>query len=527
MRTSRINPYSLWRFLASSWLLCLLLQLTTSPLHAADRADYFEIQLQDAETGRGIPLIELVTVHHIRYVTDSAGRIAFFEPGLMDQPVFFDIQAPGYAVPKDGLGVRGVKFQVKPGGKGTVKLKRINLAERLYRCTGLGIYRDSVLLGYKPPIAHPLGNAQVAGQDSVLAVPYRGKLYWFWGDTSRAAYPLGLFRMSGATSPLPGPQTLSPALGVNYTYFTDAKGFSRAMAEVANPEGVVWLDGICTVKDSSGRERLVAHYSRRKGLGEQLEHGMMLYNDNHDVFEVKTTLPLDESWRFLKSHPVRVKEDGREYFYCGNPCFDTRVPATLEAVLDPQQYQSFSCIAEDADPKKAEPLRNPDGTPAWHWGSAPPVSQREEARWLKSGLLKPEQARFSPADVDNPAHRIQFHTGTVNWNPYRQRWIVLSSEFAYGVKDSPSTLGEVWYSESESPTGPFAKAVRVITHDKMTFYNTCQHPFFDEAGGRLIYFEGTYASTFTNEQPTQLYDYNQIMYRLDLDTPKLRAAFPR
>jgi hypothetical protein len=28
-------------------------------------------------------------------------------------------------------------------------------------------------------------------------------VYWFWGDTSRMNYPLGLFRMAGATTPAP------------------------------------------------------------------------------------------------------------------------------------------------------------------------------------------------------------------------------------------------------------------------------------------------------------------------------------
>jgi hypothetical protein len=42
---------------------------------------YFEIHVVDAETGRGIPLVELETVDHVRQVTDNAGRIAYFEPG--------------------------------------------------------------------------------------------------------------------------------------------------------------------------------------------------------------------------------------------------------------------------------------------------------------------------------------------------------------------------------------------------------------------------------------------------------------
>ena len=83
--------------------------------------------------------------------------------------------------------------------KGLLTLERRNLAERLYRITGQDLYRDSLLLGRETPLAEPLGSGRVAGQDSVLAVPYRGRLYWFWGDTNRLSYPLGIFRTAGAT----------------------------------------------------------------------------------------------------------------------------------------------------------------------------------------------------------------------------------------------------------------------------------------------------------------------------------------
>ena len=40
---------------------------------------------------------------------------------------------------------------------------------------------------------------------------------------------------------------------------------------------------------------------------------------------------------------------------------------------------------------------------------------------------------------------------------------------------------------------------------------------------RLVYFEGTYVTTFSgNPVATPRYDYNQIMYRLDLADPRLR-----
>ena len=44
-------------------------------------------------------------------------------------------------------------LEVKAGGKAQIKLKRVNIAERLYRMTGAGIYRDSVLLGLPVPIS--------------------------------------------------------------------------------------------------------------------------------------------------------------------------------------------------------------------------------------------------------------------------------------------------------------------------------------------------------------------------------------
>ena len=51
------------------------------------------------------------------------------------------------------------------------------------------------------------------------------------------------------------------------------------------------------------------------------------------------------------------------------------------------------------------------------------------------------------------------------------------------------------------------------------------HPVFNQQRGRLVYFEGTYCSTFSgNEDKTPRYDYNQMMYRLDLADPRLKAA---
>src|SRR5580765_4292506 len=161
-------------------IITLLLGVTS---FANAQSRYFEIEVVDDQTGRGVPLVGLETVNHLRYVTDSAGRVAFFEPGLMNQKVFFYVRSHGYEMPKDGFGYPGVRVETKPGTAKTIRIKRVNIAERLYRVTGEGIYHDTILLGKAAPIAQPLIAGLVAGQDSVQAIPYRDKLYWFWGDT--------------------------------------------------------------------------------------------------------------------------------------------------------------------------------------------------------------------------------------------------------------------------------------------------------------------------------------------------------
>src|SRR6185436_17640676 len=105
-----------------------------------------------------------------------------------------------------------VALETKAGGSARLKIKRLNIAERLYRITGQGIYRDTVLLGRKPPIAEPLLNAQVTGQDGILTAIYRGRIYWLYGDTGKLSYPLGNFAMSGATSEPPA--KIDPSVGI-------------------------------------------------------------------------------------------------------------------------------------------------------------------------------------------------------------------------------------------------------------------------------------------------------------------------
>src|SRR5437868_5864132 len=87
-------------------LLALLISAARGAGPQAEPGRYFAIEVVDEQTGRGVPMVELQTTSGARYVTDSGGLIAFYEPGLMGRKVYFGIAAHGYEFPPDGFGSR-------------------------------------------------------------------------------------------------------------------------------------------------------------------------------------------------------------------------------------------------------------------------------------------------------------------------------------------------------------------------------------------------------------------------------------
>ena len=426
---------------------------------------YFKIHVIDDQTGRGVPLIELRTVNNISHWTDSAGVIAFHEPGLMNREVYFHVEGHGYTYPKDFFANRGVKLTPTSDGSATVKVQRVNIAERLYRITGQGIYRDTLLLGEKPPIREGALNAEVVGQDTVMTARYRDKIYWFWGDTDRASYPLGNFGGSGATSEL----TDDPAVGINLRYFTNEAGFSKPICPQPN-EGLRWIEAVMTLPDSNGVERLVARVARHKSLHEVYDWHLMIFNDEKQEFESVKRWDIQEPHD--APHPFRARANGSDYLFL-YPNY--RVKAELPALYDLKNYEAF------------------DGS-TWKRGMKRP------RKWLN----------FRDVESDET---IEAHRCSVFWNAYRKRWIMIFSAKA----------GEIWFSEAPTPVGPWHYARKIVTHKDYNFYNPTQHPFFDQDGGRVIYFEATYTAAFSRaKSKTPRYDYNQIMYRLSLDDPRLK-----
>ncbi len=478
---------------------------------AQDAQKRFRITVVDDQTGRGVPLVELRTVNGITHTTDSAGIVAFHEPGLMDKDVFFYVASHGYEFSKDGFGYRGKSLPVKAGGEATLTIKRLNIAERLYRITGAGIYRDSVLVGKEAPIREPVLNSLVVGSDSVVNAVYRGKVHWFWGDTNRPSYPLGNFQVPGATSQLPGKGGLDPDVGVNLDYFVDGKGFAKETMRMPG-KGPTWMTTLIPLPDEKGVERLYASYIKIEPPLKVYARGLAVFDDDKQEFQRLSDVDM-KSADFPNGHAFRHRDRDGEHVYFAHPFPVVRVPATAKAFLKLDEYETFTCLKQDGqlDRDDAGQLRY-----AWR-KKAVLLSAQQEAKLVAAGKINATETRWQLRDAAGKF--VTPHAGSVYWNEYRRRWVMIVTQH-FGT----SLLGEIWYAEAETPVGPWRHAVKVVTHDRYSFYNPKQHPMFDKDKGRFIYFEGTYTHTFSgNPQTTPRYDYNQIMYKLDLADPRLAS----
>lgn len=512
---------SLTRYALLGGLCCLTMLTRGEPA--------FEIRVVDEATSRGIPMVTLETMLNTRHVTDSAGRVAFDEPLAMNQDVFFRPISDGYRFDTPDLAMGGTVFHTSPGSSGTIVMQRDMLAERLYRITGAGLYRDSIKLGHKAPITEPLLNTGVVGQDSALCSIYRGKLFWIWGDTSWMRHPLGNFGATGATSDLPTSGGLPIDTGINLHYFAreDSRFVKPMMPRQPGDEsGVYWMSCLMTVPDADGHEHLMALVDNIEGPSmKSLSRRLIEFDPQEKQFRVLMQLP--ENAIQPKGHAVRADmqaDNGTTtsyYIFTGSE-EQTRVLATYENVINPAAYEALTCLENNSEftTASAKIIRDAEGRAQFVWRkNAAPVSAKQQRELVDAGLLKPDECLFRPIDA-NTGEPVIPHGCTIAWNAYRNCWTMIMSQMA-----GTSLLGELWYLEAPSPTGPWHKAIKVVTHDDYTIYNPLQHPELTPPGSKYLYFEGTYTKMFSGAKTaTAWYDYNQVMFRLELDDPRLHHA---
>lgn len=429
------------------------------------------IEVVEKGSGWPVPMIELRTTHQMRFITDNAGLIALDAPELMGRETWFTVIGHGYEVRKDGFGMRGVRLTPEPGKTLRVEVNRVNIAKRIGRLTGAGLFAESQKLGCELDWK----DSGVFGCDSVQNAVHRGRLFWAWGDTTMPNYPLGIFDMSSATTAVQPLASQEPPLRLKFDYFTDDKGRQRGVAKMPG-SGPTWVSAYVSLPDKTGAQRLVGSYVKIRNMLEAYESGLCVWNDETSRFDLLRVLwtksdTAPKQPPMPEGHPALWKDaKGKEWVLFGNPLPTLRCPATFEA-----------------------------------WQNA--------ATWE---VLKPQETLLAADGT-----KVVPHSGSMAWNEFRKRWVTVFME-KFG---KPSAFGELWYAEADAPTGPWGTAVKVLTHENYTFYNPRLHPEFTPAGSPTLFFEGTYTKEFANHaHPTPRYDYNQVLYRLDLDDPKLKPA---
>jgi len=467
---------------------------------------YFKIRVIDAETKKGVPMVGLVPLTQERYYSDSNGLIAFNEPGLMEKDVYFEVMSEGYEYPQNLGDKRAATLFTKSGDSVTIEIRRTSVAERLYRSTGVGIYRDSELLGEASPVAYPIINSEVMGQDSNLNTIYKDQIFWIWGDTFLPPSYIGNFSVSAATSLLPEKGGLDPNKGVNYNYFKDEQGKSKAMIHLKSP-GYVWFDWMMNFKDEKGKEQLIVKYANVNYYFRNYERGIAVFNDEKQIFEDYKAVPEWLPEGHTCHHPFIGKQDGKEWMYLTTNFSYMRVQPKLESVVNPKKYEAFSCLKQGTkfDAKKPQLDRDIYGKLIYAWKSdTDPVDYDQQEQLIKDGLIQPEEAWIQLTDINTGNRLPNIGRGSVYWNDYRQKWILIT-----GAMD-------IWYSEADTPVGPWVYARKVAEH-KSFLYNPTQQPIFDQKNGEDIFFEGTFTKFLSSEERVPRYDYNQLTYKLSLN----------
>ncbi len=285
-------------------------------------------------------------------------------------------------------------------------------------------------------------------------------------------------------------------------------------------EGPTWISGLVVLKDREARERMFAVYAKIRKMLEVYERGLAEFNPQTQRFEKVAQFPEASTYtgEFPDGHPFLYQDQGVEYIYYATPYPLVRVPADPEHLKNVGSCEAYTCLQPGTRLSQQQFDRGPDGVLRYGWKTNTQLlRQDQQTKLIVSRRIKPEEALLNLRDIDS-GKVVVAHGGSVYWNAYRRRWVMICVE-SYG---STSLLGEVWYAEADTPLGPWVYARKIVTHDKYSFYNPKQHPMFDKDGGRIIFFEGTYTTTFSgNPDPTPRYDYNQVMYQLDLSDPRL------
>lgn len=211
--------------------------------------------------------------------------------------------------------------------------------------------------------------------------------------------------------------------------------------------------------------------------------------------------------------------------------------------------RKFGAIANVSEYETYTPCDTPacNNMTEWHWRPSKldnlngwsNFGPNEELHAVAKGLLAPEKTRYQVRDVATGKPMSGgLARGSVNWNSYRKKYVLIADKGNHGGASKYSNYGELWYCEALALTGPWHDCLRVISHagTGTSCYNPLQLTFMDEAAGQAIYVACTFTSMWSSQQKqprdkscafsdyggqgcsvaVPRYEYNNIVYKLNL-----------
>jgi hypothetical protein len=566
-------------------MLALLLVGLGAP--SSPTGSFFRIDCLDAATRLPVPLVTLRTSHYVELVSDSAGVVAFDEPGLLGAgPLWLSVLSDGYelegaegAVSDPAVSIyaapydSGATLLPSAGAGATLLLRRTQIAQRMYRLTGAGLYRDAQLTGGRGLPASLAAAGQdglldrasgVIGQDTVMTAVFGGRAFWLWGDTAcpRSARQnnceaFGMHTV-GATSCISSSSNSSSAecdvsLAPALRYFVNdsdaAFPHMAPMAPLPPLEQNTWLAGLAVIDDPAGppgnRQLLFANYYKNPGdafaanddstrTAAKPITGMAQWDASLARF-----VPAGPAWPadaddFLNgAHTAQVlsPRDAAArpaYVYYGghsvlNP--PIRVLATPAAMANYSAFEEFDAASGEWQPvavaRKAKAR--------YRETAATTVVRFVGGGKLDLGRLPPGPSGAGQRRGQGPNQPwSQWGAGSVNYNAHAGAYLF----FGHGGNGSFVAFGEAF-------TGPWVNGSWVSSHNASgaSCYNALHLPHMDLLGGRLVHFACTYTAmwseTVGNGQSwtsclfglnnrrdcapvVPRYEYNNLIYRVDL-----------
>jgi hypothetical protein len=212
------------------------------------------------------------------------------------------------------------------------------------------------------------------------------------------------------------------------------------------------------------------------------------------VWERITLLGEEYEWQYPHGRVLRATVEDKEWCYFATPWCTVRVPATYEDIRSPASYDALHY-----DPKVKRHI----------WQKAkPPLTAQQEAAMVEEGTLWSGRAKLKAVEA-RTGRVVELRSGSVQWNAFRQRYIMLAADENWAVH----------YLEAAEPDGLWGRAVQVLSPGCGGVEEPVQHDFLDQDGGKVIYIEGIHAGAATPR-----YTGCQVMHRLSLTDARLGSA---